>query len=506
MIGKVGKVYLVGAGPGDPGLITVKGAECLGRADVVLYDSLVNDRLLALAPPGAECVLVGKRHGRTTVRQEEIERLLVEHARTGRMVVRLKGGDPFVFGRGGEEAEACRSAGVPFEVVPGVTSAVAVPAYAGIPLTHRDHASSVTIVTGRPGEGRDPATYDWAALAATGGTLVFLMAMLRAAELTSQLIGAGMDPETPAAAVRWGTTPRQQTVHGTLADIAKRAEAKELRPPVVMVVGGVAGLADRIGWYESLPLFGRRIVVTRARPQADALARRLEALGGEAVAYPVIEIVGPADAGAVERAFTTAGTYDWLLLTSPNGAQRFFEGYLAAGRDIRTLAGVRIAAIGAATAEVIERTGVRVAATPREYRAEGLIEVLGAVRGSRVLIARAERAREILPDELRRRGATVDVVALYRTVVPSSTPPFESLGDVDMVTFTSSSTVENFDRLAQGRGRAILERSAVAAIGPITSATLEQIGIVPDVVAEPYTVEALSAAIATYFANRKSVN
>jgi uroporphyrinogen III methyltransferase/synthase len=499
------KVYLVGGGPGDPRLLTLRGAECLRRADVVLYDALVNERLLDLAPAAAERRLVGKRHGRVTVEQAEIERLLVEHARAGRTVVRLKGGDPFIFGRGGEEAEACRRAGVDFEVVPGVTAAIAVPAYAGIPLTHREHASSVTFVTGRPGELREGAEQDWEVLVRGGGTLVFLMAMLRVAEIADRLRAAGMDPTTPVAAIRWGTTPRQRTVVGSLADIAERSETAGLRPPAVVVVGPVVSLAAEIAWYESLPLFGRRIVVTRARRQAGGLVDRIEEAGGEAIECAVIEIAPPEDPSAVEAAYDRVGTYDWLVLTSVNGAERFLDGFIAAGHDVRDLAGVRIAAIGPATAAAVERRGMRVAARPQEYRAEALLEALGDVDGTRVLLARAARAREVLPEELRARGATVDVVAVYRTLAPAQVPSAADLGDCDMVTFTSSSTVTNFVSLLGDGAREVLSRSHIAAIGPVTADTLRKMGFEPEVVPAEYTIDALAAAICRFFANREAV-
>lgn len=498
-----GKVYLVGAGPGDAGLLTLKAAECLAQADVVLYDSLANEALLSRAPVRAVRTLVGKREGRATMSQEEIEGLLIGHARAGRVVVRLKGGDPFVFGRGGEEAEACKAAGIPFEVVPGVTSAIAGPAYAGIPLTHREHSSSVTFVTGQPGEGESLA-YDWEALVRVGGTLVFLMAALRAKEITERLRAAGLDGTTPAAAIRWATTPRQRSLFGSLADIAERIEVQRLRPPLLLVLGAVAALGPRLRWYESLPLFGRRIVVTRARHQAQELARRLEALGAEAVEFPTIEIVDPVDPVAVETAMARVSEYDWLVFTSANGAERFMRGYLATGRDIRELGPVRLAAIGPATAAVLERYHLRTAARPEEFRAEALVEALGDVAGMRILLARAQRAREVLPDELRERGAHVDVVSLYRTVAPLQPASVDSLKDVDVITFTSASTVEEFVRLLGPEAPLVLARSAVAVIGPVTSAALQRLGVAPDIVADPYTIEALVAAIVRYFANRES--
>jgi uroporphyrinogen III methyltransferase/synthase len=498
-----GKVYLVGAGPGDPGLMTLKGAHCLQCADVVLYDSLANERLLDWTRSSCARVLVGKRRGRPTMSQQEIERLMVGHARAGRTVVRLKGGDPFIFGRGGEEAEACIAAGIPFEVVPGVSSAIAGPAYVGIPLTHRDHASSVTFVTGEPGES-GVAQCDWGALAKLGGTLVFLMAALRAEQVTEALEAAGLSPATPAAAVRWATTPRQRSVHGTLGDIAQLIGEHGLRPPVLLVIGSVASLAGRLNWYESLPLFGRRIAITRARHQAPVLARALEALGAETVDFPTIEIVEPADPQRVAGVLAEAGAYDWVVLTSANGAERFLAHYLAGSRDIRELGNARLAAIGPATASVLERHHLRVAARPEEYRAEALVEALGDVSGQRILLARAERAREVLPDELRLRGAHVDVVAVYRTVAPSEPVDPAVLRDVDMVTFTSASTVEEFMRRTGPEGQQILARAAVAVIGPVTGAALERFGIAPDVTARPFTIEALVSAIAGYFANRQA--
>ncbi|MFP6625573.1 MAG: uroporphyrinogen-III C-methyltransferase [Deltaproteobacteria bacterium] len=498
-----GKVYLVGAGPGDPGLLTIKGRDCLAAAEVVFYDFLVNPSLLELAPALARKVLVGKRHGVATVEQAEIERMMVEEARAGRRVVRLKGGDPFVFGRGGEEAEALHAAGVSFEVVPGVTSAVAVPAYAGIPLTHRDYASSVTVVSGQ--SGLKGAQQDWKALASGGGTLVFLMAMLKCGEITSGLITAGMDPETPAALLRWGTLPRQQTLVSTLARISDEASRQALKPPVVLVVGAVVALSTDLSWYQSLPLFGRRIVVTRARRQAAQLAHRLEAEAAEVVEFPTIEILDPEDPAPLKRACQEVGGYDWLLLTSANGAQRFLDA-LAAASDIRALAGVAIATIGPLTREVVESRGLRVEAEPARYRGEDLAAALGEVAGRRILLPRATEAREILPETLRGQGAEVDVVPVYRTVVPGEPRPLSTLDGADMITFTSASTVRNFLSITGQRGREILASTATAAIGPVTAGALEtESGITADVVADSSTVGALAGAISDFFANLKSV-
>ncbi len=500
-----GRVYLVGAGPGDPGLITLRGADALSRADVVLYDALANPKLLELAPGHADLRLVGKRQGRTSVSQADIETALVQAAGEGKVVVRLKGGDPFIFGRGGEEAEACARAGVPFEVVPGVTSAVAVPAYAGIPLTHREHTSSVTFVTARAGEESVDLAPRWKPLAATGGTLVFLMGMLRAEEISSGLAQAGMLPDTPAAAVQWGTLPQQRTVRTTLGHLAEAIEARGLRPPGVIVVGGVAGIGEHIAWYESLPLFGRRIVVTRARHQAASLATLLERAGAQVIEFPTIEICPAPDRARVERAYVEAGSYDWLVLTSPNGAELFFKGYLKAGHDIRDLAGVSIAAIGPATAAAIERRGVRVAAQPSEFRAEALVDALGDPAGKRFLVARAAVARDVLPDALRAKGADVDVVAIYETRLPQPSADPALLDDVDAVTFTSSSTVTNFMTIMGDGGEPLLRDVVVAAIGPITAETLSDTGITPKIVASQYTTACLADEIIDYFANRQGL-
>jgi uroporphyrinogen III methyltransferase/synthase len=495
-----GRVILVGAGPGDPGLLTLKGRDALSRADVVLYDALANERLLAHAPAAAEKILVGKRHGRESVAQDEIESWMIAKARDGKTVVRLKGGDPFIFGRGGEEAEACRRAGIEFEVVPGVTSAVAVPAYAGVPLTHREHSSLVTFVTGQSGAARPGYDVDWVALARTGGTLVFLMAMTRIGEIASELIAAGMSADTPVTAVRWGTLPRQKRVTSTLARIEQDAAGELVRPPVVFVVGAVAGLADELGWYERLPLFGRRIVVTRARHQAAALADRLEALGADVVEFPTISLEKlPVPAST----FDALSSFDWLVLTSVNGVDAWFDALAASGRDVRELAGVAIAAIGPSTREAVERRGLRVAAQPSEYRAEALLEALGEVTGRRVLLARAEAAREILPDTLRERGAVVDVVPLYRTTVPDGAEA--GLGDFDMATFTSASTVAGFDERTGGLAKERLEGRFVAAIGPITADALAKLGIRVDVMPKDYTIDALVREIVAFFANRQAL-
>jgi len=471
------------------------------RADVVLYDELVDLRLLDLVPETSEKSLVGKRHGRVTVPQTEIERLMIEHARAGLSVVRLKGGDPFLFGRGGEEAQACRAAGIDFEIVPGVSSVTAVPAYAGIPLTHREMASSVAIVTGRPGEARKDFEYDWKSLAKGAETIVVLMAMLKVGEVAERLMAGGLAPATPAAAIQWGTTPRQRTVRAPLSRLAEACAQAELRPPGVLVVGRVAGLADSIAWYESLSLFGRRIVVTRPRRQAKKFAERLAELGADVVAYPTVEIAPPSDSAPIGAALGRLADYDWLVLTSVNGVERFFAGLRNYGHDVRELAGVRVAAIGPATEAAIADRGLRVDCRPREYRAEALLESLGEVAGLRILLARAEVARELLPEQLGVRGARVDVVSLYRSIVPRFAEPLAD-DAVDLLTFTSSSTVDNFVSVNGDRGRELLARIPVAVIGPITAESLAHYGVQAAIMPDEYTIPALTRAIVVYFAKR----
>jgi uroporphyrinogen III methyltransferase/synthase len=431
--------------------------------------------------------------------------MMVDFAREGKSVVRLKGGDPFLFGRGGEEAQACRAAGIDFEVVPGVTSAVAVPAYAGIPLTHREYNSSVTILTGQPGELHAALPYDWDVLAKTNGTLVFLMSVLKIEAIATKLREAGMSGDTPVAVVQWGATPRQRTLTSTLAEVGHGIDDAGIRPPAVVVIGEVAALSSEIAWYERLPLFGKRIVITRARHQAAEFGDLLERQGAEVVNYPTIEVLAAEEPESVVDAFDAAATYDWLVLTSVNGVRRFFDGFLSQGNDVRQLAGVKVAAIGPATAAAIEAYGIRVSTTPAEYRAESLLEALGDVGGARIMIARAEVAREVLPESLRERGAIVDVVTTYRSVVPHDAVGVETLGDIDLVTFTSSATVRNFVAMDPGNAQELLRKTEVASIGPVTSSTLREFGVEPVVEPPEYTIVALADSICGYFAKRKAV-
>jgi uroporphyrinogen III methyltransferase/synthase len=481
-------VALVGAGPGDPGLLTRRGAALLAGADVVVYDRLASSALLDLAPADAERVDVGKAPGRAAMTQDEINALLVERGRAGLAVVRLKGGDPFVFGRGGEEAEALIAAGVAFEVVPGITSAIAAPAYAGIPVTHRSVSTHVTIVTGHEDPTKGTTDVDWQALARAGGTLVVLMGAGRLPDIARELVAGGRPPETPVAAVRWGTRPEQHTVRATLATIAEAG----VEAPSAIVVGDVAALD--FTWFEARPLFGRRVVVTRAREQASDLRARLEGLGAQVLELPSIEVE------PLLFELPDLGAYTWAVFTSANGVAHFFDRGLAArGLDARALAGVKVAAIGPGTADALAARGIVPDLVPERFVAESLLEAFPpAAPNDRVLLARAAVARDVLPAGLRERGYHTDVLAVYRTV--PATARAEDLarvraGDVDAITFTSSSTVTNFaDALAAGGGFTGGQPSVVS-IGPVTSQTARERGLRVDAEADPHTIDGLVDAL-----------
>ncbi len=490
-----GVVYLVGAGPGDPGLMTLRAADLLADADTVLYDRLIPSSALARARPDAELVYVGKEPGSAQLPQEEIERLMIDRARAGRVVVRLKGGDPFVFGRGGEEAEALAGAGVEFEVVPGVTAGVAAPAYAGIPVTHRDEASAVAFVTGHEDPAKDGSALDWNALAAFPGTLVLYMGLKRLPEIAEHLIAAGRDGGEPAAAVERGTTPAQRTVTATLAELPAAAADAGIGPPAVILTGAVAARRETIGWLERRPLHGRTVVVTRARAQASGLAATLAALGSEVVELPAIRIVPRIDAPEVREAARSIHAYALVCLTSPNGARLLFEALDAAGRDARALANATIAAIGPSTAAELADHGIRADIVPERSIAEALVEALGKLEleGRPVLVARAAEARDVLPEALRERGAEVDVVALYETVAEDPDPEaIEAALDADYVTFTSSSTVRNFVAALGGRAP---QQARVVTIGPVTTQSARDAGFHVHVEAERHDVDGLVEAL-----------
>ncbi len=499
-----GVCYLVGAGPGDPGLATIRARALIAEADVIFYDYLSNPALLSWAREEAEIIYVGKKAGEHTLPQSEINQAIVERTRQGLRVVRLKGGDPFVFGRGGEEAQALRAAGVPFEVVPGVTSAVAGPAYAGIPVTHREHCSQLTILTGHEDPTKEATSLDYARLAATPGTKVLLMGVERIRTISSELLRHGMPPGTPVALVRWATTGRQQTLSSTLGFVADDVEQTGFQPPAVVILGDVAGLRDELAWFEKRrPLLGQRIVVTRTRKKAGQLAETLRALGADAIELPVIRIEPPTDQRALEEAVTDAHTYDWLVFTSSNGVDAFFEKFYAKFDDARSLGGVRIAAIGPATAERVRHYRFAVDLLPKSFVAEEVAREFaaqGGVEHLKLLLPRAEAARDVLPEELEAMGGIVDCVTAYRTVAAPPPPPhvLRQLEDgADWVTFTSSSTVENFLAL----GLPWPEGARAASIGPVTSATLRKHNIEPAIEALrhdiPGLVEALLSACNT---------
>ena len=500
------KVYLIGAGPGDPGLFTLKGRDCLAAADVVIYDALANDALLAYTRKDAELIYVGKVAGNHALPQDGINQLLVDKAREGKVVARLKGGDPYIFGRGGEEAEALLEAGIPFEEVPGISSTIAAPAYAGIPLTHRNFASSVTIITGHENPDKPGSVHNWQALAQSASTLVFVMGMKNLPDIARNLLAAGMDPATPAALVYRGTTPRQRSLVSTLAALPQAAVDQGFSNPSVIVVGKVCSLHDQLGWFEQRPLFGRSVVVTRAREQASGLAQELVQLGADVIQCPTIEISPLPDYAELDAAIDRLSEYAWLIFTSVNGVRWFWKRLKAAGKDSRALGLCRVAAIGPATAEALEARGIRPDFIPERYVAEGVVEGLlarGKVDGVRMLLPRAAKAREVLPDELRKAGARVDVISAYETI-PAAARKDEVLermqaGTLDCVTFGSSSTVENFLSLIPAETLRAHPEVRLAAIGPVTARTLEAHGLPCHIMPEEYTIPALVQALVSHY-------
>ncbi len=495
-----GKCFLVGAGPGDPGLVTLRAKECVGQAEVVVYDYLSNPEILKWAPETAEIIYAGKKAGAHTLGQEEINALLVEKAAAGKCVVRLKGGDPFVFGRGGEEALALARAGIPFEIVPGISSAVAAAAYAGVPVTHRGLATSVTFFTGHEETGE--SSIDYAALARLGGTQVMLMGIERLKEITAEMTAQGFREDLPVALVRWGTTGRQQTLVSTLGQVAGRALEEDFRPPAVAIFGEVVTLRRELNWFEERPLSGRRIVVTRTRKQAGELSRRLQALGADILELPTIRIEPPTDLRAFAELVQDAHGYDWIIFTSPNGVDAFFDLFYKLYDDAREIGGARIAAIGPATAQRVRDFRLKVDLQPEEFVAEAIVKEFkkeGGVENLRILLARAEQARDVLPKELSKLGAIVDEGFAYRTVGETRdlTGARQRLLEegADLITFTSSSTVDNFLAL----GLAWPAGMKVASIGPITSKTARDHGLEVAVEAPRHDIPGLVDAIRKYF-------
>jgi uroporphyrinogen III methyltransferase/synthase len=498
-----GKVYIIGAGPGDPGLITVKGVRCLQEADVIVYDHLVSEEILLHKNPSAKLIYAGKKGGDHTISQDEMNALLVTEASQGHIVARLKGGDPFIFGRGGEEAEVLAGAGIPFEVVPGVTSAISVPAYAGIPLTYRGYTSTVAFVTGHEDPTKDRSDIDWQALAGMG-TLVFLMGVKNLRQITENLIRHGKDAKTPAALIRWGTTADQTALAATLGDIASLSEEKGILPPALLVVGPVVSLRNVLNWFETKPLFGRGVVITRPEEQAGELAALLWAQGARVIQFPTIRIEPPSTWVALDGAIERIETFDWLIFTSANGVRFFFQRLRALGRDVRDLKGVRLCTIGPATADALGRLGLPVDLLPEDFVSEGVVAAFAGrdIRGKRILLPRAEKARDIIPAGLKNMGAFVETVMAYRTVNSGrSRAELETLyeaGKIDVITLTSPSTVLNLIEI-MGREHPLFGRVKIACIGPVTAAAARKAGLSIDILQDRYTMPDLVEALVRYY-------
>ncbi len=514
-VARPGKVYLVGAGPGDPGLITVRGRSLLERADVAVYDYLASKKLLKHLPASAELIYVGKKGGVKHIHtQDEINQMLVDHARAGRMVVRLKGGDPFIFGRGGEEVERLHQEGISFEVVPGVTSATAAATYAGIPITHRDYTATVAFITGHEDPTKENSDIDWSKLATGVGTLVVYMGIKNLPLIVENLIKHGRDPKTPVAVVRWASTPEQQSVVGTLETIAEIVVDNGIKPPSLIIVGEVVTLRETIDWFEKRALFGKKIVVTRTRDQASELVAGLEEYGADCLEYSTINIKPVDSYKALDDELERLDEYHWILFTSLNGVKYFFEHLYARGMDSRDMKGPDIAAVGKSTADLLLKYGINADLIPSTFTGEGLAESLldQGVEGRNILIPRALKAREILPETLRGAGAQVTVVPVYQNC-PEDEPQkslrtdFED-GRIDMITFTSSSTVRNFLRMINTENQEelvrLLDGVDIAAIGPITAKTVTDNGLQVTVQPEEYTIREMIWSIVQYYSAEKS--
>jgi len=502
-----GKVFLVGAGPGDPGLITIKGKECIKNADVIIYDYLASSELLKFANKNAETIYVGKKSGHHTLGQEKINELIIEKAQSGLVVTRLKGGDPFIFGRGGEEAEELINAKIAYEVVPGVTSAIAAPAYAGIPLTHRKFTSTLAFVTGHEDPEKNESRINWESLAKGIGTIVFLMGIKNLHKIVEQLVKHGMKADTPVALIRWGSTPIQSTVTGTLDNIVKKVRTSGIKPPAVIVVGHVVRFRKTMKWFENRPLMGKKIVVTRARKQSSDLVKALSDLGAQCMEHPLIKIIPIEDNSKLDQSIENLSSYDWLIFTSVNGVSIFFETLLGKqGRDIRYLNNIKTAAIGPATQKKMYDFGLKSDIVPETYRAESVVEAFlnEDIKNKKILLPRAKKARSVLPEKLTGMGALVDDIAVYSTESDGENADLllSRLKDkrVDLVTFTSSSTVKNFYSIIPADEIDLLmEGVVVACIGPITAKTAEQLGFKVDVIPEIFTISGLCNAIVNYY-------
>jgi uroporphyrinogen III methyltransferase / synthase len=498
-----GKVVLVGAGPGDTGLLTLNGKQWLQKANVVLYDHLVNPYMIRFTQKSAEIIYVGKKEGVASMEQKQINDLLIRKALEGNTVVRLKGGDPFIFGRGGEEIQAVQAMDIPFIIVPGVTSVTGVAAYAGIPLTHRHISSTLSIITGSNEKNQGDIHIDWEKIAARSGTLVFLMGARKLPLIVEKLIKFGKSPDTPIAVVQWGTTARQKTWIGTLGTIVAISTKDKILPPALTIIGEVVNLKPTIEWYEKLPLFGKTIVVTRKGDQAESMIDRLHELGAEPLFFPVIETIAPEDEAPLDNALNNISQYDGLIFTSANGVRFFAERLKTVEQDIRELKGIRVYTIGPKTAEAVRDLGICVDVVPEKFVAESLIESMGNVKGKRFLLPRATVAREILPEQLRKMGAVVDIAPAYQTVLPSqSVSVLEKRlkdGTIDAITFTSSSTVTNFLALTGEKLLPEIKKTRIACIGPITAKTARDAGLKVEIMPEQYTVSSLMDAIEKFY-------
>ncbi len=506
MNNKRGRVYLIGAGPGDPGLLTLKAKQCIEKADVIVYDYLASSSLLKYADKNAEIIYVGKKGGDHTMAQDKINSLLAEKGAQGLVVARLKGGDPFIFGRGGEEAEVLIDNDIPFEIIPGVTSAIAAPAYAGIPLTHRKHASSVCLITGHEDPTKHETNIKWNALAKNNNTLVFLMGVKNLPNITKNLVENGKSPDTPIALVRWGTTASQETITGSLANIVDKVNKAGLKPPAVIVVGSVVSLREKMKWFENAPLFGKRIIVTRARAQASDLVSMLNDMGAECIEAPVIKIVSPSDNSDLANAVENINNFNWIIFTSVNGVKFFFKTLFDAKKDVRALGNIKCACIGPATAKKLKEYGIICDIIPKTYKAESVVEAFSKIeiKNKKILLPRAKKARTILPEELKKMGADVLEVCAYETIPDmSNMDQLSELSEkksIDVITFTSSSTVKNFKKLIpENKFKNIVEDACIACIGPITAETASKNGIKPDIIASDYTIPGLVSSIINYF-------
>jgi uroporphyrinogen III methyltransferase/synthase len=503
---KKGKVYLVGAGPGDVGLLTLKGLRNLQRADVIVYDFHMNAQMLNYADRNAEFIYAGKRGGQHEMTQDQINAVLVASAQRGKTVCRLKGGDPFVFGRGGEEAEALADAGIDFEIIPGVSSSIAAPAYAGIPLTHRKYSSSFAVITGNEDVDKENSTLNWPHLAKSFDTLVFLMGVKNMGRIITKLLEHGKPAGTPAAIVRWGSRPDQKTVTGTLADIAEKAAAEKISPPAIMITGDVVRLRDKLKWYENRPLFGHRVLITRTYvPDYGPL----EDLGAEIFEFATIKTMPPEDYAPLDSAIADAESYHWLVFTSANGFDYFVRRFIEKGRDIRDLKGIRICAIGPKTADSIKSFGLKIDLVPDEFNAEGLISAFlkdartrqdkryktSNLEGLRILMPRAETAREIFPDRIRELGGEIDCPVAYRSVKPEKHNRrlfrFLKAGRITVATFTSAATFTNFMEIMGSEAADFLRDVAIAAIGPVTAKAIEAAGLKVTIIPPKATIEAM---------------